>query len=322
MDHAVGSVPAQAPASQERPGWWQTIGCLLLAWLLTIAAVLVLALVTSPLKLDLSLAAGLSWPWTARDPWALAAALWPAALMALLYGQALAVAVRATTDWKVRLTPVVLVVFAIAALVPDAAAESGDGRDPAAAWALLTLVVVARYAAFTRTREPWRPTRLQLAALAAVALVTTAAALAYRPFHPLHAQIGPEGVGRGIQWGFGGDDERDPRAVSFGIENVGFGDARIVAVRAAGFDRTVVQFDTRAESFTPSTAYVSLPRDGLPLAPGGTATGRVRLAPGSCAGGNSVSIVLDALVVELETLGTRRTQRFEPAAPVLLSCAR
>jgi hypothetical protein len=322
MRTAISTTPALPAPDRPRPGWWATIGWTLLAAMTCTVGLVAIAVALSPLHVDLSLATGDVWPWQPDTPWAVVAGFAPAVLGAAVFAVALRFAVRWTSDWQVRLLPVFAAMVVLSMIAATRPAPAGAPDDGAAAFSVLVaLVVVARYAAIVPVRAPHRPPRPLVVGVAVAAVLVAVATIAYRPLHPLHAQIGDERAGGGTTWGLPADDERDPRAVRFAVENASFADARIVAIRplAAGAP-IVVQLDNTAPEFPPSQMHVPVPADGFLVGREGGDSGRVRLAPGLCAPGRAPRARLSGLLFTVETLGLRRTQRVTLTEPVLLRC--
>lgn len=321
MEHAVGSAPAEAPSQETpRPGWWLTIGTLLVAALIAFAGSLLVIALTQPFKLDMTVLVEHA-PSSYRDdtPWGFVARAWPALVVALLFGQGVRLAARMHSDWRVRATPVALVVL-LMMLIGDDRAGGSDAADGRAFWSLVALVLVTRYVAFTRAPAPPAPSRLWRALIGLVALVVTAAALAYPAFHPLHVQVGDMVNGTsGPQHGFPGDGDRDPRVVDVGLDLRSPAGARIRSIRTDLSSGAPVVVEVADSALT----YGPLPPQGVALTGDETLTARVRLERGTCAPGpGETQVGFNSLSIELETLGLRRTQHVTLPRSVTLTCLR
>ncbi|MDO8213817.1 hypothetical protein [Conexibacter sp. CPCC 206217] len=319
MDHAMGGVPATAAheGQPQRPGWWWTIGNLLLAYLLTLAGLLLVVVATSPLHVDMSLAVNRDWPWAPSGVWAIAAGASPALLVAVLFALFLRLMVEWRSDWKLRLAPVVLVTFPLFLLSPPVSSEPQSQQQ--GFWAFVVLLVVVRQLAIVPQRGAWRPSRPLLVALGTAALLPTLATIAYRPLHPLNVQVGDRQPGGGPHWSFGDGSSFE---VPFAISNESFADTRVLSMTpVASGAPVVVQLDNYSgRTFRFEDMYVPFPPAGMPATAEGSLTGRVRLAPGTCRTPGAHRAELRELVLVVETLGLTRTQRIPVSPTESLHC--
>lgn len=315
MDHAIGGMPATTNETRrrERPGWWWTIGSVLLAWLMTTAGLLLALIPLSLLKADLSLFTLRGWAWAPDGAWATAAGIGPAFLTAVLFALSLRFAVEWRSDFKLLLLPAMLPVLGVLVLATEGAPYESGG-----AGAFLLTLVIVRQLAIVPDRNPWRPHRWQIAAIAVATLALTAATLAYRPFHPLHVQLGDEERGSGVSYLLGHD--ANPRVLAFGFDNASFADARIVTAAPIADGAPVVVRFPNPEPHALHEGWLSLPAGGMNLAPGTSDSAVIRLVPGLCRDGRGHPAEVRGLEVQVETLGMLRTQRFVRDAPVTLHC--
>lgn len=293
MDHAIGGASGATLEQPQRPGWWWTIGCLLLASLLSIV---VTALVVWPLTALHVVPSDFdrpgAWPWPRTSVWAIAAGLGPLLLTGFGFGLATRVVVSAFGDWRVRLWPIALL-FALAAQPPAGqAGSSGLG--------LLLLIVVRQWSI---TREPLaRLPRPAWLAIGVTGLLLALATVSYQPLHPLTVES---------TWD-SSENGRPARSLPFTLAVDGAAGAQILSVSAPtdgiGPVGYVVQLDGR------DTLDRHLPR-------GARVYGAIELSPGFCRRG-SASVRPETLLVRMRVLGLERTQRLELNAANNIGCPR
>lgn len=310
MESSAGTIAPPPPAPPpDRPGW---------VW--TAAWVSLAAIVTAiPLEFGLAGVASLQlipeegWdgtkggPWPIDGAWALAAdAGW-----GLLFGFALAygmrVAVRGWSDsWDVRLWPIACAT----ALAITSPGISGLGS-------LALVVIVTRQHALRPAAAAPRSRRVA-AAIAAGTAALLVATFTYQPFHPLLAAFpGHRNQLMPNDYGFGSSRHSPARAVRFQLENAGFGTVMVRSLHVVGPNARLLRIE----------GLESLPT-GHPLDRNSSLGGRVWLSKAACATDAAryriPSASVDALVVQVETLGLVRTQRFElkPSADLFCGSAR
>lgn len=298
MDHAIGGASgATLEEPRQRPGWWWTIGCLLLASILSIPIV---ALVIWPLSALHVIPSDLgdpgSWPWPRTSAWATAAGLGPLLLVGFGFAYATRFVVARNTEWEVRLWPIALL-FVLAATLPVGASEQGDRNG---FWLLLLIVV--RQGAITREPLSRRLPRPAWLGFGAAALLLALVTVSYQPLHPLSVESTWDSSGNG----------HPARSLPFTLAVDGAAGVRILSVSAPsdglGPVSYVMQLDGRR------TLDRHLPQ-------GASVSGSIEISPAYCRRG-SASVRPETLLVRMRVLGRERTQRLALDAANNISCPR